>query len=112
MPRQPRHLAMLIDGDNAQYSLLKEMVEEVSRYGTVTVRRAYGDWTQPNLANWRSWVVLLVAGGCVLLALFVGLALSLSSTAMVLQVLKETGELELRQDAPFEAIVIRAKEMS
>ena len=48
-----RRIAMLIDGDNAQYKLLKEMIEEVSRYGTVTVRRAYGDWTQPELKNWR-----------------------------------------------------------
>jgi hypothetical protein len=29
------------------------MLEEVSRYGIATIRRAYGDWTQPNLANWR-----------------------------------------------------------
>lgn len=49
-----RRIAMLIDGDNAQYKLIELMLEEVSRYGTVTVRRAYGDWTQPNLANWRS----------------------------------------------------------
>lgn len=44
---------MLIDGDNAQHSLLKQMFEEASRYGEVTIRRAYGDWTQQNLANWR-----------------------------------------------------------
>jgi uncharacterized LabA/DUF88 family protein len=44
---------MLIDGDNAQHSLLKQMFEEASRYGEVTIRRAYGDWTEPNLANWR-----------------------------------------------------------
>jgi uncharacterized LabA/DUF88 family protein len=48
-----RRIAMLIDGDNAQHSLLKEMFEEASKYGEVTIRRAYGDWTQPNLANWR-----------------------------------------------------------
>jgi uncharacterized LabA/DUF88 family protein len=48
-----RRIAMLIDGDNAQHSLLKQMFEEVSRYGEVTIRRAYGDWTQPNLSNWR-----------------------------------------------------------
>lgn len=48
-----RRIAMLIDGDNAQHSLLKQMFEEASRYGDVTIRRAYGDWTQPNLANWR-----------------------------------------------------------
>lgn len=53
-PRESeRHLAMLIDGDNAQYSLLKQMLEEVSRYGSVIIRRAYGDWTTPHLANWR-----------------------------------------------------------
>lgn len=44
---------MLIDGDNAQHGLLKQMFEEASRYGDVTIRRAYGDWTEPNLANWR-----------------------------------------------------------
>lgn len=44
---------MLIDGDNAQHSLVKQMFEMSSRYGDVTIRRAYGDWTQPNLANWR-----------------------------------------------------------
>lgn len=48
-----RRIAMLIDGDNAQHSLLKEMFEEASKYGEVTIRRAYGDWTEPNLANWR-----------------------------------------------------------
>jgi hypothetical protein len=48
-----RRLAMLIDGDNAQHSLLPLMFEEASRYGEVTIRRAYGDWTTPNLASWR-----------------------------------------------------------
>lgn len=48
-----RHLAMLIDGDNAQYSFIKQMLEEASRYGSVIIRRAYGDWTTPNLAKWR-----------------------------------------------------------
>ncbi|MBZ0307226.1 MAG: NYN domain-containing protein [Anaerolineae bacterium] len=49
-----RRIAMLIDGDNAQYSLLKQILEETSRHGEVTIRRAYGDWTAPNLSNWRS----------------------------------------------------------
>lgn len=31
-----RRIAMLIDGDNAQHSLLKQMFEEASRYGEVT----------------------------------------------------------------------------
>lgn len=52
-PNSERRIAMLIDGDNAQHSVLKSMLEEASRYGEVTIRRAYGDWTQPNLSAWR-----------------------------------------------------------
>ncbi len=52
-PETERRIAMLIDGDNAQVSLLEPMLEEISRYGTITIRRAYGDWTQPDLAKWR-----------------------------------------------------------
>jgi uncharacterized LabA/DUF88 family protein len=48
-----RHLAMLIDGDNAQHKFIKEMLEEVSRYGTATYRHVYGDWTSGNLVGWR-----------------------------------------------------------
>jgi uncharacterized LabA/DUF88 family protein len=46
-------LAILIDSDNAQPSIFKELMEEVSAYGTATVKRAYGDWTTPNLAGWK-----------------------------------------------------------
>jgi uncharacterized LabA/DUF88 family protein len=49
-----RHLAMLIDADNAQHSLLKQMIEATSRHGTITICRAYGDWTKQNLSKWRS----------------------------------------------------------
>ena len=44
---------MLIDGDNAQASLLGEMLAEASKYGLVTVRRIYGDWTTPNMGGWK-----------------------------------------------------------
>jgi len=44
---------MLIDGDNAQPSLLGEMLAEASKYGIVTVRRIYGDWTTPNMGGWK-----------------------------------------------------------
>ncbi len=42
-------LAILIDGHNAQPSLIKEMLAESSKYGRITVRRIYGDWTTPNM---------------------------------------------------------------
>lgn len=46
-------LAVLIDADNAQASLITDLLREVARYGTATIKRAYGDWTTPNLNSWR-----------------------------------------------------------
>lgn len=46
-------LAVLIDADNAQASIASELLAEVSRYGTATIKRAYGDWTTPNLRGWK-----------------------------------------------------------
>lgn len=45
--------ALLIDGDNAQASLLPEMLTEVSKYGTAIIRRIYGDWTEPQMKSWK-----------------------------------------------------------
>ncbi len=44
---------MLIDADNATASVVKELLEEVAKYGTATVKRAYGDWTTQNLVSWK-----------------------------------------------------------
>ena len=46
-------LAVLIDADNASSSLVKELLEEVAKFGTATVRRAYGDWTGQQLTGWK-----------------------------------------------------------
>ena len=46
-------LAVLVDADNAQASLSKELFAEMSRYGTATIKRAYGDWTTTNLTRWK-----------------------------------------------------------
>lgn len=46
-------LAVLIDADNAQSSVIQELLAEVSRYGTATIKRAYGDWTTTNLKGWK-----------------------------------------------------------
>jgi uncharacterized protein (TIGR00288 family) len=48
-----RRLAVLIDGDNAQPSLIEKMLSEASKYGTITVRRNYGDWTTSNMGGWK-----------------------------------------------------------
>lgn len=44
---------MLIDGDNAQSALLPQMLVEAARYGQVTLRRIYGDWTTTNMNSWK-----------------------------------------------------------
>lgn len=46
-------IAVLIDADNAQASVIQELLAEVSRYGTATIKRAYGDWTTTNLKGWK-----------------------------------------------------------
>ncbi len=46
-------LAVLIDADNAQASIVQELLAEASRYGTATIKRAYGDWTTTSLKGWK-----------------------------------------------------------
>jgi len=48
-----RRIAMLIDGDNAQPSLISNMLAEASKYGVVIIRRIYGDWTTANMNGWK-----------------------------------------------------------
>jgi uncharacterized LabA/DUF88 family protein len=48
-----RRIAMLIDGDNAQASLISNMLAETSKYGLVIIRRIYGDWTTSNMNGWK-----------------------------------------------------------
>ena len=48
------NLAVLIDADNAQASVIHELLAEVSRYGTASVKRAYGDWTTTSLKRWKN----------------------------------------------------------
>ena len=46
-------LAVLIDGDNIPSNYVKEMLEEIAKYGNPTVKRIYGDWTNPGLVKWK-----------------------------------------------------------
>ncbi|MBI9066083.1 MAG: NYN domain-containing protein [Salinivirgaceae bacterium] len=48
------NLAVLIDGDNIPSKYLKEMLEEIAKYGNPTIKRIYGDWTKPNLSKWKN----------------------------------------------------------
>jgi len=53
MPADTTRLAVLIDSDNTTATLTTELLEEIAKFGTPTVKRAYGDWTTPQLAGWK-----------------------------------------------------------
>jgi hypothetical protein len=63
MKQQPRNrpdpdedqqrLAVLIDADNAQSSVINGLLEEVARYGVASVRRIYGDFTSQQQGGWK-----------------------------------------------------------
>lgn len=53
MSENAAKLAVLIDADNAQPSVIEELLAEVAKYGTAHVRRAYGDWTGTSLKGWK-----------------------------------------------------------
>lgn len=46
-------IALLIDGDNAAPKRLAAILEEVSKQGTITIRRIYGDWTTTGMSGWK-----------------------------------------------------------
>lgn len=46
-------LAVLIDADNAQPAIIDGLLAEISKYGTASVKRIYGDWTGPKLKGWK-----------------------------------------------------------
>ncbi len=46
-------LAVLIDADNAQASIIDGLLSEIAKYGTANVKRIYGDWTLSRLKGWK-----------------------------------------------------------
>ncbi len=46
-------LAVLIDADNANPSIIEGLLAEVAKFGLASVKRIYGDWTSPNLGSWK-----------------------------------------------------------
>lgn len=46
-------LAVLIDADNAHPGIVDGLIAEIANYGTASVKRIYGNWTEPNLKGWK-----------------------------------------------------------
>ena len=47
-------LAVLIDADNVPYANVKEMLDEIAKYGNPTIKRIYADWTKPHVSGWKN----------------------------------------------------------
>ncbi len=47
-------LAVLIDADNSQPSIIEGLLDEIAALGIASVKRIYGDWTEPQLKSWKN----------------------------------------------------------
>ena len=45
--------ALLIDADNVSSRYIEPILDELSKYGKVTYKRIYGDWTSTNNSGWK-----------------------------------------------------------
>lgn len=48
-----KRIALLIDGDNAQYAILKDLFDVIEQYGKTTIKRIYGDWSSRRMSGWK-----------------------------------------------------------
>lgn len=54
MIKEQRSLAVIIDADNSQPSIIEGLMEEIAKYGVASVKRIYGDWTDTRLKGWKT----------------------------------------------------------
>ncbi len=54
MIKEFESVALLIDADNAQASKIESVLKDVSAYGRIVIKRAYGNWSKPHLSSWES----------------------------------------------------------
>jgi hypothetical protein len=53
MQKNELRIALLIDGDNAQATLIPSLLKILDKYGKCVIRRVYGDWTANNMSGWQ-----------------------------------------------------------
>lgn len=54
MIKEQQSLAVIIDADNSQPSIIEGLMEEIAKYGVASVKRIYGDWTDTRLKGWKT----------------------------------------------------------
>ncbi|MDD3659288.1 MAG: NYN domain-containing protein [Lachnospiraceae bacterium] len=52
---EDKNLALLIDSDNIAPTYIENILGELAKYGKVTIRRMYGDWSQDRLKSWLEY---------------------------------------------------------
>ena len=53
MELNDKKFAVLIDADNISHRKIKDILDEIANYGTPTIKRIYGDFTNPKFAAWK-----------------------------------------------------------
>jgi len=53
MSKKEDYIALFIDCDNISHRSIEGIINELSKYGVVNIRQAYGNWTKDNLKNWE-----------------------------------------------------------
>lgn len=53
IPYMEERYALLIDAENVSAKYIKPILDELSKYGNVTYKRIYGDWTKSQSASWK-----------------------------------------------------------
>lgn len=51
---EEKRFALLIDSDNVSAEYVQKILEELTKYGIVTIKRIYGDWTKSNSNKWKN----------------------------------------------------------
>lgn len=54
---EDKRFALLIDSDNISSKYISAIIDEMTKYGTVTYKRIYGDWTTPQSAKWKTELI-------------------------------------------------------
>ncbi len=52
-----KRLAVLIDADNAQSSIIEGLLEEIANYGIASIKRIYGDWSSDAMRGWKNILI-------------------------------------------------------
>lgn len=112
--RTELRLAVLIDAENVPSSNIKGVMEEIAKYGIPTIKRIYGDWTNPSVSRWKN--VLLENAITPIQQYSYTTGKNSSDSAMIIDAMdilysgKVEGFCIISSDSDFTRLVIRLRE--